>query len=142
MPSHHSRPQGFARADRVGEQIRRDLAILIRDRVKDPRVGMVTLLDVEVSKDFAHAKIWFDALQADQALEAQKALNHAAGFLRRELGHVLKLRMTPVLHFFYDDTQTKGNALSALIAEAVASDRHDDEADNDAAGANNGTATP
>ena len=148
MPSHHSRPQGFARADRVGEQIRRDLAILIRDRVKDPRVGMITLLDVEVSKDFAHAKIWFDALQADQGLEAQEALNHAAGFLRRELGHLLKLRMTPALHFFYDDTQTKGNALSALIAKAVASDRHeDDDADEseaaaDAADANNGTAAP
>ncbi len=126
MPQ-HSRPQGFARADRVGEQIRRDLAILIRDRVKDPRVGMITLLDVEVSKDFAHAKIWFDALQADQGLEAQDALNHAAGFLRRELGHLLKLRMTPALHFFYDDTQSRGNALSALIAKAVASDRHADE---------------
>lgn len=125
MPNHA--PHGFARTERVSGQIRRDLAILIRDRVKDPRVGMVTLLDVEVSKDFAHAKIWFDVLQADQGLDAQTALNHAAGFLRRELGHLLKLRMTPALHFFYDDTQSRGNALSVLIDRAVASDQHPQE---------------
>lgn len=138
MP-HHSHPHGFARADRVAEQIRRDLAGLIRDRIKDPRVGMVTLLDVEVSKDFAHAKIWFDVLQAEHGQEIQEALNHAAGFLRRELGHLLKLRMTPALHFFYDDTQSRGNALSMLIAKAVASDRHDDE-DTDAVPDAEGTA--
>ncbi|MDD5394519.1 MAG: 30S ribosome-binding factor RbfA [Thiothrix sp.] len=126
MP-HHSHPHGFARADRVGEQIRRDLAMLIRDRVKDPRVGMISLLDVEVSKDFAHAKIWFDVMKPEHGIEAQEALNHAAGFLRRELGHLLKLRMTPALHFFYDDTQSRGNALSVLIAKAVASDRHEDD---------------
>lgn len=125
MPARHANP-GFARTDRVAEQIRRELAVLIRDRVKDPRVGMVTLLDVEVSRDMAHAKVWFDALQAEHGLEAQESLNHAAGFLRRELGHVLKLRVTPALHFFYDDTQSRGNALSALIDKAVASDRHDD----------------
>jgi ribosome-binding factor A len=131
MP-HHS-PHGFARTERVAEQLRRDLAMLIRDRVKDPRVGMISLLDVEVSKDFAHAKIYFDVMQQDQGLEAQEALNHAAGFLRRELGHLLKLRMTPALHFFYDDTQARGNALSVLITKAVASDRQNnqDSDDND-----------
>lgn len=133
MPAHHS-SHGYARTERVAEQIRRDLAGLIRERVKDPRVGMVTLLDVEVSKDFAHAKIWFDVLDAEHGPEAQESLNHAAGFLRRELGHMLKLRMTPALHFFYDETQSRGNALSALIDKAVASDRHDDDV-GDAAGA-------
>lgn len=129
--AHHHAPHGFARTERVAEQLRRDLAILIRDRVKDPRVGMVTLLDVEVSKDFAHAKIWFDVLQPEHGQEIQEALNHAAGFLRRELGHLLKLRMTPALHFFYDDTQSRGSALSSLIDKAVASDRHADAVDAD-----------
>lgn len=138
MPARHSNP-GFARTDRVAEQIRRELAILIRDRVKDPRVGMVTLLDVEVSRDMAHAKVWFDALQAEHGAEAQESLNHAAGFLRRELGHVLKLRVTPTLHFFYDDTQSRGNALSALIDKAVASDRHDAAPEqDDSAGGDSG----
>lgn len=126
MPARHS-THGFARTDRVAEQIRRDLAVLVRDRVKDPRVGMVTLLDVEVSRDMAHAKIWFDVLAEEHGLEAQEALNHAAGFLRHELGHLLKLRLTPALHFFYDDTQSRGNALSVLIDKAVASDRHGDD---------------
>lgn len=132
MSARHS-SHGFARTDRVAEQIRRDLAGLVRDRVKDPRVGMVTLLDVEVSKDLAHAKVWFDVLQAEHGPEAQEALNHAAGFLRHELGHMLKLRVTPTLHFFYDDTQSRGNALSALIDKAVASDRHEDVGDDNGA---------
>ena len=125
MPQRHSN-HGFARTDRVAEQIHRELAVLVRERVKDPRVGMVALLDVEVSKDLAHAKVWFDVLQADHGLEAQEALNHAAGFLRRELGQLMKLRVTPSLHFFYDDTQSRGNALSALIDKAIASDRPDE----------------
>ncbi len=128
MPQHHSH-HGFARTDRVSEQIRRELAVLIRDRVKDPRVGMVTLLDVEVSKDLSHAKVWFDVLKTEHGLEAQEALNHAAGFLRHELNHLIKLRVTPNLHFYYDDTQSRGNALAALIDKAVASDRHADETD-------------
>lgn len=130
MPAHHA-PHGYSRAERVAEQLRRDLAVLIRNRIKDPRVGMVTLLDVEVSKDLSHAKIWFDVLQQEQAKDAEDALNHAAGFLRHELGRELKLRVTPTLRFFYDDTQTRGNELSALIDKAVASDRHDDENSGD-----------
>lgn len=125
MP-HRPSPHGYARSDRVAEQIRRELAMLIRDQVKDPRVGMVTLLDVNLSKDLGHAKVWFDVMDETHALETQAALNHAAGFLRRELGHVLKLRVTPELRFTYDDTQVKGNALSVLIDEAVASDHHPD----------------
>lgn len=123
MTHRNTHAQGFARTDRVGEQIHRDLAALIRERVKDPRVGMISLLDVEVSRDFAHAKVWFDVLQEEHAQAAQEALNHAAGFLRRELGHLLKLRTVPALHFLYDDTQSRGNALSALIDRAVASDQ-------------------
>lgn len=130
--AHRHSSHGFARTDRVSEQIRRELAVLIRDRIKDPRVGMVTLLDVEVSKDLSHAKIWFDVLKTDHALDTQEALNHAAGFLRHELGQLMKLRVTPTLHFFYDDTQSRGNALSALIDKAVASDRHDEEAGSSA----------
>lgn len=126
MAGRHS-SHGYSRSERVAEQVRRDLAVLIHDRIKDPRVGMVTLLDVEISKDLSHAKVWFDVLQAEQGKEAQEALNHAAGFLRHELGRMLKLRVTPSLRFFYDDTQTRGNALSALIDKAVASDRQDDD---------------
>lgn len=121
---------GFSRTERVAEQIKRDLAVLIRDRIKDPRVGMVSIIDVEISKDLGHAKVWFDVLMNDQGKEAEEALNHAAGFLRRELGRGLKLRVTPSLRFFYDDTQLKGNQMSALIDQAIASD-HTESKDND-----------
>ena len=82
MPQHSS--HGFARSERVAEQLRRDLAMLIREKVKDPRVGMVTILDVTVSKDLSHAKVWFDVLDAEQGKVAEETLNRAAGFLRRE----------------------------------------------------------
>ena len=121
MPQHSS--HGFARSERVAEQLRRDLSMLIRDRVKDPRVHMVTILDVTVSKDLSHAKVWFDVLEAEQGKEAEETLNRAAGFLRHELGRELKLRITPGLRFFYDDTQLRGNQLSALIDKAVAEDQ-------------------
>lgn len=121
MPQRSS-PHGFARSDRVAEQIQRDLAQLVRG-LKDPRLGMVTLLDVSVSKDLSHAKVWFDTFDLGQAKQAEEVLNHAAGFLRHELGRGLKLRITPELRFFYDDTQRRGNELSVLIDQAVAADR-------------------
>ena len=126
--------QGYSRSDRVSEQLQRDLAQLVRE-LKDPRLGMVTLLEVVVSKDLAHAKVWFDVLDLEQAKQAEEILNHAAGFLRHELGRGLKLRLTPELKFFYDDTQRRGNELSAIIDQAVAADRlnhTDDETDSDA----------
>ena len=62
--AHHS-PRGYARTDRVGEQIQRELAVLVRERVKDPRVTFITILDVDVSKDLSHAKVWFDVLNPE-----------------------------------------------------------------------------
>lgn len=115
-------PNEYSRTERVSQQIIRDLSMLIRNSVKDPRVGMVTILDVIVSRDFAHAKVYFDTLAQDNAQQAEETLNHAAGFLRRELGKGLRLRSTPALKFIYDDTQVKGNEMSALIDRAIQSD--------------------
>ncbi len=123
MPKRSRSVHGFSRQDRVSEQLKRDLSLLIRERIKDPRLGMVTLLDVHVSKDLAYAKVWFDTLEEGHAKEAEAILNQAAGFLRHELGHELKLRVTPELRFYYDDTQVRGNALSALIDQAIAADQ-------------------
>lgn len=122
----------FSRSERVAAQLKRELAMLIRNEIKDPRVGMVSILDVTLSKDLEHAKVWFDTLDAEHGKDIEIALNHAAGFLRREVGRAMKLRAVPTLHFFYDDTQAKGNELSRLIEQAVASDRHaDDDSDID-----------
>lgn len=116
--------QGYARADRVAEQIRRDLAELIRREVKDPRVRMISLTAVELSPDFAHAKIFFTTLEPHERIaEIEAGLHHAAGFLRHELGRDLHIHTLPQLHFVYDASIERGNTLSQLIDEAVRSDR-------------------
>jgi ribosome-binding factor A len=113
-------PRDYSRTLRVAEQIQRELADMIRLEVKDPRVGMVTLTDVEVSADYAHAKVFFTTLGDDDQIAAATAgLNHAAGFLRHELGQRVKLRGVPQLHFVYDESVERGIRLSQLIDEAV-----------------------
>ena len=113
-------PRDYSRTLRVAEQIQRELAEMIRLEVKDPRVGMVTLTDVEVSADYGHAKVFFTTLGDDEQIAAAAAgLNHAAGFLRHELGRRVKLRSVPELHFSYDDSVARGVRLSQLIDEAV-----------------------
>jgi len=112
------------RAQRVGEQIQRELAELLRDNVKDPRVGRVTITAVEVSSDLSHAKVFVTHLAGrEHADEAVRALQHTAGFLRSELSHRMQLYSVPQLHFAYDDSIESGMRLSQLIDEAVAGDR-------------------
>ncbi len=114
-------PREFPRTVRVGEQIHRELAQLVRVAVKDPEVGMVTILDAAVSRDFAYAKVYFTVLGDEAAIRASEAgLNRAAGFLRRELGRRMRMRAVPQLRFVYDDTERKGARIDALIDRALA----------------------
>jgi ribosome-binding factor A len=116
-------PKDFSRSQRVSEQIRRELAELIRLEVKDPRVGFITLTDVEVSADFAHAKVFFSSMTGEEGLEEIKlGLRRASGFLRRELGRRIRIHTLPELHFEYDKSIEQGSRLSALIDDAVRSD--------------------
>jgi ribosome-binding factor A len=112
------------RAQRVGEQIQRELALLLRDEINDPRVGRVTITGVEVSADLSHAKVFVTHLAGrEHADEAVRALQHTAGYLRTGLAHRLKLYSVPQLHFAYDDSIEAGMRLSQLIDEAVAGER-------------------
>jgi len=112
------------RARRVGDEIQRDLAGLLRTEVKDPRVGPVTITAVEVSPDLSHAKVFVTHLAGrEHAAEAVKALQHTAGFLRSALAQRLRLYSVPALHFAYDDSIETGMKLSQLIDDAVAADR-------------------
>ena len=86
----------FSRTDRISEQIRRELAELIRLEVKDPRVRKVTLTGVEVTNDHAHAKVFYTSLEGGSA-ELQQGLERASGFLRSQIAHAMKLRVTPQL---------------------------------------------
>lgn len=110
----------FSRSDRVTEQIRRDLAALIQKELKDPRVGMVSLTAVELTADYAHAKIFFTTLDSAHLPEIEIGLKRASGFLRRELGKRIKIHTLPELHFIYDASLERGANLTSLINEAVA----------------------
>ncbi|HHH45712.1 MAG TPA: 30S ribosome-binding factor RbfA [Thiotrichales bacterium] len=113
-------PRDYPRTRRVAELLQRELSALIRDRLKDPEVGMVTISDVEVSRDLAHARVYFTLLGGEAERErTREALQRAAGFLRRELGRELHLRTIPQLRFIYDDTMDRGNRVSALIDQAL-----------------------
>ncbi len=116
----------FARTERVGEQIQREIAELIRLEINDPRVKLVTITGVDVASDYSHAKVFFTRLDGKQD-EAKQGLERAAGFLRSRLAHSLKLRVMPQLHFVYDASVERGSHLSQLIDQAVASDLHLDE---------------
>ncbi len=116
--------KAFLRTGRVGEQIQRELAELIQLEVKDPRIGLVTLTSVEVTQDYAHARVYFTTMNAaGQASLAQTGLERAAGFLRSQLAHRMKLRIMPQLHFIYDTSVERGVQLSQLIDAAVSEDK-------------------
>ncbi len=115
------------RSYKVADQIQRDLTELIARELKDPRVGMVTVQSVEVTPDYAHAKVFFSVLVGDPQ-ETQEALNQAAGFLRNGLFKRLHIHTVPTLHFQFDRTTERAADMNALIARAVASRSKDDQA--------------
>ena len=110
---------GFQRSDRVAEQVRRDLAELIHKELKDPRVGMISLTSVELTPDYAHAKVYFTTLQPEHLDEVEQGLKRASGFLRRELGRRIHIHTLPELHFVYDASVARGADLTDLINKAV-----------------------
>jgi len=108
------------RQARIADQIQRELAELVRLEVRDPRVGMVTITAVELSRDQSHAKVYFTVLgAASDAQQAREGLQRAAGFLRSQLAHRLTTRTVPELAFEYDESVERGVRLSRLIDEAV-----------------------
>jgi ribosome-binding factor A len=124
MPKNPTRPR------RVAEQIQRELAELLQLELKDPRVGLVTLTDVEVTPDYSHAKVFYTLLDQDHPLEETRlGLERAAGFLRSQLAKRLLLRIVPQLHFVFDASVARGVALSSLIEQAVAQETPSSEQD-------------
>jgi len=108
--------------------MQRELAALIRTDIKDPRLGMVTVSAVQVSRDLGHAKVYISVLGDTEAQQISlQILNKAAGFLRHALGQQMIVRSVPQLHFVYDESIERGSRLSALIDAAVKSDRHDED---------------
>jgi len=109
-----------ARSARIADQIQRELAEIVRTELRDPRIGLLTLTGVELSRDQSHAKVFFTRLgEVSDNPAVTRALEHAAGFLRSELAHRMRLRIVPQLHFEYDESVERGVRLSKLIDEAV-----------------------
>ena len=119
----------FSRSDRVAEQIQRELADLLQFEVKDPRVSMVTVTEVEVSGDMAHAKIYYTA--AAGTPELQKGLEKTAGFLRSQLAKRLLLRTVPQLHFNYDASIDHGMHIAKLIDEVLTPGEREQDPEDD-----------
>lgn len=120
-------PREFPRARRVGEQLQRELAELVRDELRDPRVQGITITGVDCSSDLSHARVHFSMLAGDHDA-ARKALDGAAGNLRHALRDRVRIRSLPMLSFHYDDSLVRGARIAALIAQAVAEDRaHPDD---------------
>jgi len=122
-------PREFSRGRRIADLIQHELAILIQTEIKDPRIGMVTLNEVKVSRDLSYADVYFTMLGQTDHESATEALSKAAGFLRSELAKVLTARTTPKLRFHYDDSVENGERMAKAIHDALESDRklHEDE---------------
>lgn len=107
---------------RVADQIQRDLAEIIAFELKDPRVGMITVTEVQITPDYAHAKVFFTMLSDDKETiqNTVAGLKAAAGFIRGQLGRRLTIHTLPELHFVHDTSTARGMELSRLIDEANA----------------------
>lgn len=120
----------FKRTDRLGDQLQRELAQLLEFEIQDPRLRSITVTEVRVARDLAHAKVYVTLLgpEEDRA-DVLQVLRHAAGFLRRQLAQRLVVRTTPALHFVYDESVDRGRRLSDLIDTAIDADRAMAQAD-------------
>ena len=115
----------YSRADRVADAVQRFLAQAIRDEIRDPRLGMVNINAVEVSRDLAQAKVFVTFVGLDDKAQCQESvdiLNNAANFLRSLLGKELTMRSAPKLRFEYDVSSQRGQALNSLINKAISAD--------------------
>lgn len=119
----------FDRTERIGAELRRALVEILREEVKDPRLCLITVQEVRVSRDLAHAKVFFTCFPSDKASTDQERLLNGplSRFLRHELAHQTRMRTVPELHFLHDESIAHGERLSRLIEEAVAGERRESE---------------
>ena len=120
----------FTRSERVSDAVQKELASLIRQHIRDPRVGMLSVTDVTVTRDLAIAKVYVAFVgerTSEEIKQGLDALNGASGYLRKLLSSSIALRATPKLNFFYDETGQRSQHLDALIDLAISSDNNNQE---------------
>ena len=116
-------PREFLRSDRMAEQLRRELAEIVRDEIKDPRLGFVSFTEVRMSRDLSHAVIYCSLFNHDNQQEAIDVLNRAVGFIRKKIAGRIRARIVPTLKFVIDESVVRGAVMDDLISEAVNSDK-------------------
>jgi ribosome-binding factor A len=120
-----------ARGLRVADQIQRDLAVILASGLKDPRIGMVTITEVQITPDYAHAKVFYTMLndKKEAIKNTNDGLQAASGFIRNQLGKLLHIHTLPALHFVHDTSTSRGMEMSLLIDQANATRAADAEPD-------------
>ena len=126
-------PREFSRSERMAEQLRRELADIVRDEIKDPRLGFVSFTEVRMSRDLSHAVIYCSVLNSEDQAESIEILNRAVGFIRKEIARRIRARIVPTLKFAIDDSVMRGAAMDSLISKAIEKDNRRDDMDDDKA---------
>ena len=116
-------PREFSRSQRMAEQLRRELAEIVQDEIKDPRLGFISFTEVRMSRDLSHAVIYCSVLNSEQLNESIEILNSAVGFIRKSIGRRIRARIVPTLKFVADESIIRGAAMDVLISEAIRSDQ-------------------
>jgi ribosome-binding factor A len=127
-------PREFSRSERMAEQLRRELAEIVRDEIKDPRLGFMSFTEVRMSRDLSHAVIYCSFFNAEKEKESIEVLNRAVGFIRKEIARRIRARIVPTLKFVVDESVMRGVAMDELISKAIKSDKNnsnDDSSDDD-----------
>ncbi len=119
----------YARTDRVGQQIQKEIAVILMREIKDPRLSMTTVSAVEVTRDLAYAKVFvtFFNDNEEEIKASLEVLSEAEGYIRSLLGKRLRARIMPHLRFVYDKSMAEGVRMSALVDQAIASDSHKED---------------
>ncbi len=117
-------PREFSRSQRMAEQIRRELSEIVRDELKDPRMGLCSFTAVKLSRDLSHAIVFCTVLDETQRDETIETLNRAAGFFRSQIASRIRARSVPLLKFVNDDSVERGAAMDKLIKKAIKSDKN------------------
>jgi ribosome-binding factor A len=107
----------------MAEQLRRELAEIVQDEIKDPRLGFISFTEVRMSRDLSHAVIYCSVLNSEQLNESIDILNSAVGFIRKSIGRRIRARIVPTLKFVADESIIRGAAMDELISEAIRSDQ-------------------
>jgi ribosome-binding factor A len=129
------------RPERLAEQIKDEVSLIIAGEVEDPRVGFATVTEVKLSADLRHAKVFVSVIGTENEVKGSLvALRHASGFIRHQLGAVLRMRHTPELHFAHDDAEIRAARIEELLSEEAAAARERDQSTPDQASSGSGYA--